>query len=139
MTTRGGLTAWWPCVEYRFYPSQDVLCTLPTCSVSAPVCAEITAAQCQHKKFTHSTQAGMMSAGSAQLVRNKKRASAVSRSISVPQTARLAQATSYAQLSRASSNPLRHSTGSLQGVLSRSATAAADGATQQPSPTSSKV
>jgi len=103
------------------------------------VCAEIAAAQCQHKKFTHSTQAGIMSAGNAQLVHKKMRASAVSRSISVPQTARLAQATSYAQLSRASQNPQRHSTGSLQGVLSRSGIAAADGATQEPSTAASKV
>ena len=85
------------------------------------------------------TQADRVSAGNAQLVHKKKRASAVSCSISVPQTARLAQATSYAQLSRASQNPLRHSTGSLQGVLSSSATAAADGAAHEPSTAAFKV
>lgn len=81
-----------------------------------------------------------MSAGNAQLVHNKKRASAVSRSISVPQTARLAQATLHAQLGSAIQNPLRHSTGSLQEVLSRSAQpAAAVGVTLKTSTAASKV
>ena len=87
----------------------------------------------------HMTQADRVSAGNAHSMHKKKRASAVSRSISVPQTARLVQATFYAQLSRASQNPLRHSTGSLQGVLSSSATADAEGATHEPSTAASKV
>ncbi|DBA82764.1 TPA: hypothetical protein ACH3X1_006992 [Trebouxia sp. C0004] len=79
------------------------------------------------------------SPGNAQLVHKKKRASAVSRSIGVLQAARLAEATSHAQLSRASQNPLRHSTGGLQEVLSRSATAAAVGTTHKPSTAASQT
>lgn len=48
-----------------------------------------------------------------------KRSSGVSCSTSMPQSARPAQAASYAQLRQARQNPLRHSTGTLKEVMSR--------------------
>lgn len=58
-------------------------------------------------------------AGTAQQA-SKKRSSEVGCSTSMPQSARPAQATSYAQLRQARQNSLRHSTGTLKEVLSRS-------------------